>query len=271
MPDPEREEVPVSEFSLSVSDVGHLRAVIDLCSAPTVRPEEKVWAVLEELQVLMGCEEVTFNGMNPRTQSHYHRQTFASGELYAVAPPDLDDAADAVFWHHYPECRPCEHPDHVAERVVILHDDFYSTHQWLSHPMHLEVNPDVFDEMLLAIPDGEGRTVRLLFPRGRGRRFGDRERFALTLLAPHLQPLLLAARTAPPVPRLPVTDRQWQILERVRLGLANKQIARDLELSPATVRKHLENIYRSLDVQSRGAAVHVAFGDADGPFHEVAS
>ena len=100
--------------------------------------------------------------------------------------------------------------------------------------------------------------------RGRGRRFGDLERFALTLLAPHLEPLLLAARHAPPVPRLPVTDRQWQILERVRLGLANKQIARDLEVSPATVRKHLENIYRSLDVQSRGAAVHVAFGDADG-------
>jgi len=57
----------------------------------------------------------------------------------------------------------------------------------------------------------------------------------------------------------------------VRLGLATKQIARELELSPGTVRRHLENIYPSLDVQSRGAAVHVAFGDTDGPFQQVAS
>ena len=268
----------MSDFSLSVSDVGHLRAVMDLCAAPADGRQDAeglqvtVWAVLEELQALMGCEEVTYNGLSPRTQSTYHEQTFASGELFSGAgDEDATDPSADPFWRHYSDCRPCEYPDHVNGSAIVLHEDFYSPREWLSHPMHLEYLTDVYDEMLLAIPDGEGRSVRLLFPRGRGKRFGDRERFALTLLAPHLEPLLLAARTAPPVPRLPVTERQWQVLERVRRGLANKQIARELELSPGTVRKHLENIYRSLDVQSRGAAVHVAFGDNDGSFQQVAS
>jgi DNA-binding NarL/FixJ family response regulator len=83
----------------------------------------------------------------------------------------------------------------------------------------------------------------------------------MRLLQPHLERLLMAARTPPPPVHLPLTDRQWQILERVRLGRANKQIAHELGRSPGTVRKHLENIYRSLDVQGRGAAVHAAFGD----------
>lgn len=253
----------MSAFSLSVTEVGHLRTVVDLCAARPEQATEAVWPVLESLQALVGCEMVVFNGVSPRTYSHYHRQFFASGTR-AVEHPEGVEGPGFPFWQFYPQCRPCEYPDRVDGPVVVMHDDFYSPHEWVTHPMHVEFLREVFDELLLSIPDGEGRSVRLLFPRGRGRPYGDRERMVLELLAPHLEPLLLAARTAPPVQRLPITDRQWQVLERVRLGLANKQIAHELDLSPATVRKHLENIFRSLDVQSRAAAVHVAFGEADG-------
>jgi DNA-binding CsgD family transcriptional regulator len=259
----------VSAFSLSVTEVGRLRTVVDLCSEPTRDTHARTWAVLEELQALVGCEMVVFNGMSPATLSHYHRQFSAWGEQGVDTHPG-PEGPEFPFWQLYGQCRPCEYPDHVPEPVVLVHHDFYTRHEWLIHPMHVEFLRDVYDEMLLSIPDGPGRSVRLLFPRGPGRPYGDREKFALTLLQPHLEPLLLAARTAAPVPRLPITDRQWQILERVRLGMANKQIARELRLSPATVRKHLENIYRSLDVQSRGAAVHVAFGEADAPLHDIA-
>lgn len=259
----------MSAFSLSATDVGRLRTVVDLCADPMSDTRARTWAVLEELQALVGSEMVVFNAMSPATFSHYHRQFSASGERTVDSNPSAE-GADFPFWRFYRQCRPCEYPDHVAEPVVVIHDDFYTRHEWLMHPMHVEILRDVFDEMLLSIPDGAGRSVRLLFPRGPGKAYGDREKFALTLLKPHLAPLLLAARTAPPGPRTAITDRQWQILERVRLGLANKQIARELQLSPATVRKHLENIYRSLDVQSRGAAVHVAFGETDGPPHELA-
>jgi DNA-binding CsgD family transcriptional regulator len=51
-----------------------------------------------------------------------------------------------------------------------------------------------------------------------------------------------------------LTRRQLQILERVALGETNDEIAAKLELSPATVGKHLENIYSRLGVHSRTAA-----------------
>jgi DNA-binding NarL/FixJ family response regulator len=54
-------------------------------------------------------------------------------------------------------------------------------------------------------------------------------------------------------PRL--TPRQWEVVHRVATGASNTQIARDLGLSEATVRKHLENVFVRLGVQSRTEAV----------------
>jgi DNA-binding CsgD family transcriptional regulator len=51
-----------------------------------------------------------------------------------------------------------------------------------------------------------------------------------------------------------LTRRQLQILQRVALGETNGEIAAKLELSPATVSKHLEQIYSRLGVHSRTAA-----------------
>jgi DNA-binding NarL/FixJ family response regulator len=61
-----------------------------------------------------------------------------------------------------------------------------------------------------------------------------------------------------------LTPRQWEVLRRVAAGAGNSQIARDLGLSEATVRKHLENVFLRLGVQSRTEAVArvLAFLDA---------
>jgi DNA-binding NarL/FixJ family response regulator len=82
------------------------------------------------------------------------------------------------------------------------------------------------------------------------------------LLRPHLyQAYLDAERRRHPVPEL--TPRHWQLLDLVAAGLTNTQIARRLGLSEGTVRTHLENVYRRLDVSSRTAAVTRAFPDRD--------
>ncbi|HEX3195887.1 MAG TPA: LuxR C-terminal-related transcriptional regulator, partial [Streptosporangiaceae bacterium] len=47
----------------------------------------------------------------------------------------------------------------------------------------------------------------------------------------------------------------------VAAGHTNAQIARRLGISEGTVRTHLENIYRLLNVSSRTAAVTRAFAD----------
>jgi DNA-binding CsgD family transcriptional regulator len=52
-----------------------------------------------------------------------------------------------------------------------------------------------------------------------------------------------------------LSAREREVLVLVRDGLRNAEIAEALWVSPATVRKHLENIYEKLDVHTRTAAV----------------
>ena len=56
-----------------------------------------------------------------------------------------------------------------------------------------------------------------------------------------------------------LTERQKDLLRQVAAGLTNRQIARNLSISEATVRKHLENVYSRLEVSNRAAAVARAF------------
>jgi len=62
----------------------------------------------------------------------------------------------------------------------------------------------------------------------------------------------------PPTPDNPLTERERQILGQLTLGLSNKQIARELELSENTVRFHLKNIFAKLSVNNRLLAVEQA-------------
>lgn len=52
-----------------------------------------------------------------------------------------------------------------------------------------------------------------------------------------------------------LTSRQVQVLELVREGCTNGQIARRMGLSEGTVRTHLNHVYARLGVASRTAAV----------------
>ena len=94
--------------------------------------------------------------------------------------------------------------------------------------------------------------------RGPGSDFSEADRALLTLLRPHLhQAWLDAERRRHPVPEL--TPRQWQLMDLLAAGHTNAQIARRLGVSEGTIRKHLENIYRRLQVSSRAAAITRAF------------
>ena len=55
------------------------------------------------------------------------------------------------------------------------------------------------------------------------------------------------------VPRL--TSRELEVLRGLVRGLSNKEIARDLSISPETVKGYLENVYRKLEVPDRVSAV----------------
>jgi len=70
----------------------------------------------------------------------------------------------------------------------------------------------------------------------------------------------LAGTGAPALRALGLTERQAEVLELVRRGRSNAEIAGCLSISEHTVRHHLEHIYRLLGVSSRSAAAHVASG-----------
>jgi DNA-binding CsgD family transcriptional regulator len=60
-----------------------------------------------------------------------------------------------------------------------------------------------------------------------------------------------------------LSPREAQVLDWVAPGKTNKEIGVILDLSPRTVQKYLEHIYRKIGVQSRTAAAAKA--------HEMAS
>jgi len=104
-----------------------------------------------------------------------------------------------------------------------------------------------------------------------GSDFGDREATLLELLAPHLRAARARAlavssfagrdRALDPTElaaRLGVTSREAEVLALLAAGRANKQIARDLGISPHTVVRHLEHIYKKLDVHNRTEAARIA-------------
>ncbi|MBM7056330.1 MULTISPECIES: response regulator transcription factor [Streptomyces] len=82
-----------------------------------------------------------------------------------------------------------------------------------------------------------------------------------TVLSPAVASRLVTAVRRPAVP--PVDDtlsaREVQVLEQVARGASNREIARRLFISEATVKTHLIHIYGKLDVRDRAAAVAVAY------------
>jgi DNA-binding NarL/FixJ family response regulator len=51
-----------------------------------------------------------------------------------------------------------------------------------------------------------------------------------------------------------LSEREFEVMEMVSLGLLNKEIADKLECEETTIKKHLQHIYPKLEVQNRTEA-----------------
>lgn len=76
-----------------------------------------------------------------------------------------------------------------------------------------------------------------------------------TVLAPSVAARLVR-RAASPGPV--VTEREVEVLELLATGLGNRELARELLVSEATVKSHLAHIYTKLGVDTRAGAVAAA-------------
>ncbi len=231
-------------------------------------PDEGVpLSLLSDLKGQIGCDYVLFQGYDTRRNSYWFAQQVPADN----GDPESESGewAEQAFWEHFWNCMPCSYPDRSGDlRSIVQVSDFYSAPEFHSTGMYSDIyRPQGFEHHIgLCLSEkpgldaGIGRTARLIFIRGPGPAFSERDRALLTLLRPHMQQAFLdAERRRNPVPDL--TPRHWELLHLMATGRTNTQIARHLGLSEGTVRTHLENIYARLDVTNRTAAVIRAFPD----------
>lgn len=116
------------------------------------------------------------------------------------------------------------------------------------------------DGITLGFRCGPDHVVQLALDRYT-RPFSERDLAMLRMISPVLQRLMRTQQTRVLPAALTLTERR--VLQLVATGRSNSDIAEDLYVSVATVRKHLEHAYRKLGVHNRMAAV-VALGGSPG-------
>ena len=90
---------------------------------------------------------------------------------------------------------------------------------------------------------------------------GERHGYFLQLLLPYLHMALLRlpatahVRLGRMAPERALSAREVAILEQVREGRTNEEVARSLGISALTVKNHLQRVYRVLGVANRAHAV----------------
>lgn len=57
---------------------------------------------------------------------------------------------------------------------------------------------------------------------------------------------------------LKISERELEVLKLLAAGQSNKEIARQLELSPNTVKSHIANLFQKLEVKRRTSAIQRA-------------
>jgi DNA-binding CsgD family transcriptional regulator len=249
---------------LTDTDVRALLGVFDRCR-PTADDDIFYADVLTGLRELIPCDDITFQLMDVAEQ--HVRLLFVTddgvqrGESVGITNEFLQ-----LFWQEFWEEDGCAGPLTTADHSSLIHHaEEWSARAWADTPLgSAYAERGIKDEILVPMSPLDGIDRRLLLFRGKDSpNFSEREKLMLSLARPHIAELHTRRdRELRGVPNL--TPRQWEVLRQVATGAGNAQIARRLGLSDATVRKHLENVFVRLGVQSRTEAlarVH-AFLDA---------
>ena len=234
--------VPIETLERSVRLVEELGELTD--------PGDFASIVLPALAEIVGCDVVTYNEVG----------TSPSQVRYEDWPPRSLDPQTRETFARLASQHPCiEHYRRSGDDRPVMISDFLSTaafHRLDLYAEFFRVIP-VEHQLTVSLTDRGATVVGIALNRA-GPDFDDIDRAVLTLLR---RPLLTALKRArlrhglntSPLDQLSAHERA--VIELVALGRTNAAIARTLGVSPRTVAKHLEHIYRKLHVCSRAAAV----------------
>ena len=223
-------------------------------------PESFAAIVLPGLAGLVGCDVLTYNEIGP-----------APGQTsYADYPSGaLDPATQAVFGAHVHEHPLVNHYRATGSGEPLMISDFLSLDRFHRLGIYAEFfrGISVEHQIAISLPGPDEQVIGVALSRGH-RDFSDQDRALLSVLRVPLIAALLRARSRQQASQAlgaiacgalagpaSLTDREIVILRLVAAGRTNSAIAHELQLSPRTVAKHLEHVYRKLGVSSRAAAV----------------
>ena len=166
---------------------------------------------------------------------------------------------EAFFYAHFTEytlgCRP------TPECGVALIGDVTTKRAWHRTRVYNEwcrvVHIEPQAKLSFTLPGSTfGRGLIVDLADDAGRTFGERERTILTLIRPSfMRPILSVEALRARHRALGLTARELEVLELVRSGMTNGEIAGTLVISPTTVRSHLEHAFAKLGAHTRTEAV----------------
>jgi len=248
-----------------------LRTVLDLVYALNADERADPNAplhVLAELGRLIGADV----GSYTRVDNHTTRLVTS---LVAPTRENLSESPDFHAVFH-------QHPAHAAFRAGQIELGKATAVSDLAEPAalrRLALYVDFYrprgtlDQLLCVATLDRRHANTLTFNRSR-RGFGDRERRILELITPHWAQAMdrrarIAALTTSVRKLARHTDRldealtglpsltpsERAVVDHLANGLTDREIARGLTISPRTVHKHLENVYRKLGAGNRTSLV----------------
>jgi DNA-binding CsgD family transcriptional regulator len=213
--------------------------------------------VLPGLAKVVGCDVITYNEIEPvRGQTRY--ADYPAGVL--------DPATQPVFAAHVHEHPLVNHYRVTGSGEPVMISDFLTQQRLHRLGLYTEFFRaiPVEHQVAVSLPGPDREVIGIALSRAR-RDFDDDDRALLSVLRAPLLAALLRARRRQQAGHVltgtigsghaDLTERETQILRLVAEGRTNASIARSLEVSPRTIAKHLEHIYRKLGVSSRAAAV----------------
>jgi len=222
--------------------------------------------VLDRLNIVVGCDSMTFNHVEPATGRHVSAVMWPR-EVDPRVLPGFDTVVG-------------QHPGFAAfrsGRVVPGTPTALSALLDLRAlrclPLQVDYHqPFKIADQIFCVAHRTGRHARVLaFNRSR-RGFSQRDHTIVYLVTAHLyqavthRERLVALRTAVRnVTRqndqldrasshlAELTTRERDVVEHLSHGLTDREISRSLAISPRTVHKHLEHIYRKLGLTNRAS------------------
>ena len=213
--------------------------------------------VLEGLRALVPCDEIGFQAADLEARRFLDRSS----------PESEED--DAVYWAVGP-CPIMDYRARTSDLTAVRMSDLIGRSRYHELPVYREYfEPMGLDHILdLGLSARRQSYSSVILLRGRDvPDFSERDRLVLELLRPQFRArearaAIVAALSRnqaageedQPSPESSLTTREREILAMVAEGKTNGVIAAELWVAPATVKKHLENVYVKLGVGSRAAA-----------------